>query len=88
MSESRLSLRGITHSFGSTRVLDGLDLEIAPGEIVALMGESGSGKTTLGRIIAGFVAPDGGLVALDGETVAGDRRFMAPERRGVGVVPQ
>ena len=88
MSEPRLSLRGIQHSFGASRVLDGVDLEIAPGEIVALMGESGSGKTTLGRIIAGFVAPVGGVVALDGEVVAGDGRFVAPERRGVGVVPQ
>ncbi|UDY36100.1 ABC transporter ATP-binding protein [Dermatobacter hominis] len=88
MTPPRLSLCGIRHRFGATRVLDGIDLEIAPGEVVALMGESGSGKTTLGRIVAGFLAPDAGIVALDGRTVAGEGAYVAPERRGVGVVPQ
>ena len=47
-------LRGFTRSFGTETVIDGLDLDIAPGEFVALLGRSGSGKTTLLRTLAGL----------------------------------
>ncbi|MGI4879371.1 MAG: ABC transporter ATP-binding protein [Janthinobacterium lividum] len=52
-------LRGFTRSFGETQVLDALDLDIAPGEFVALLGRSGSGKTTLLRTLAGLDGSDG-----------------------------
>ena len=57
-----LVARGITKRFGRKTVLEDVDLDIAPGEAVALVGENGSGKTTLLRICAGFLPPDAGSV--------------------------
>jgi iron(III) transport system ATP-binding protein len=94
-----LDVRGLTKAFGATRVLEGVDLDVARGGVMALVGPSGCGKTTLVRVVAGFERPDAGLVELAGRTVAlevpaaqGDARsrrvHVAPERRRVGVVPQ
>jgi sulfonate transport system ATP-binding protein len=57
-----VSLRGFTRRFGANAVINGLDLEIADGEFVALLGRSGSGKTTLLRTLAGLDGPSGGEV--------------------------
>ena len=58
---------GITKSFGSFRALDGVNLTVDTGELVALLGPSGSGKTSLLRIIAGLEAPDSGTILFHGE---------------------
>ena len=87
MSESReprLSVRGLTVRFGARAVLDGVDLDVDTGEIVALLGPSGSGKSTLLRVVAGLLAPDAGRVAIDGVDVT----HTAAHRRGVGMVFQ
>ncbi|MBW4720295.1 ABC transporter ATP-binding protein [Saccharothrix obliqua] len=55
-------LRGVRKAFGSKQVLDGVDLDIAPGEFVALLGPSGTGKTTLLRLLSGLHRPDAGTV--------------------------
>ena len=68
-----LHLRGIGKSFGATRVLQGIDLAAAPGELVALVGPSGCGKSTLLRIAAGLEAPDEGAVELNGADVTAMR---------------
>jgi sulfonate transport system ATP-binding protein len=60
-------LRGVTRSFGAHRILDGLDLDIAPGEFIALIGRSGSGKSTLLRALAGLDHDITGELAVDGE---------------------
>jgi sulfonate transport system ATP-binding protein len=63
MSGAAVEVRKLSRTYGSTRVLDGLDLTIAPGEFVALLGRSGSGKTTLLRTLAGLDEPTAGTVA-------------------------
>ena len=55
-----LELRGITKSFGSVQALDGVDFEVQPGEIMALVGDNGAGKSTLIKCIAGIHPADSG----------------------------
>jgi putative spermidine/putrescine transport system ATP-binding protein len=80
----QLVLDGITHNYGSGVAVDNVTLEIAGGELVALLGPSGCGKTTLLRIVAGFIAQT------QGHVVIGDRVVDAlpPNRRDVGIVFQ
>jgi ABC-2 type transport system ATP-binding protein len=61
-----LELRGLTRSYGQVRALDGLDLEIRPGEIVALLGPNGAGKTTAMEMMVGLATPDAGTVRVLG----------------------
>lgn len=84
MSETILELKGLTKSFGQTEVLQGIDITIAKGEFITLLGSSGCGKTTTLRIIAGLEEPDGGSVLLNGEDIT----KLAPERRNVNTVFQ
>ena len=72
-------LRGLRRRFGAVPALDGLDLELAPGELVALLGPSGCGKTTALRVLAGLEDADSGQVLVDGvdvTTVPANRRDM------------
>jgi putative spermidine/putrescine transport system ATP-binding protein len=79
-----LELRGLTKSYGGLHAVDDVSLAVRPGEFVTLLGPSGSGKTTTLRIIAGFVAADGGAVILDGK----DLTRVPPYKRDVGMVFQ
>lgn len=85
---SRIVCKGISKSFGSARVLEDLDLEVANGYVVTVLGESGSGKTTLLRLIAGFERPDAGTIAIDDEMVDAAWCFVPPEKRRIGYVAQ
>jgi putative phosphonate transport system ATP-binding protein len=71
MSEALLCARGLALHFGRIAALDGVDLDIWPGEVVAIVGESGSGKTTLLRVLSGLAQPDAGSVVFDGRDVLG-----------------
>jgi iron(III) transport system ATP-binding protein len=83
-----VSVSGVDKSFGSTRVLDGVSLDVSTGETLALLGPSGCGKTTLLRIITGLENADRGVVTLGDEVVVGPGRFVPPERRRIGLVFQ
>jgi len=65
-----LEARGLVKAFGAVRAVDGVDLDLRPGEIVALLGENGAGKSTLMNLLFGLLRPDDGQVLLDGHPVA------------------
>ena len=80
----RLRLEDISHRFGDTVAVRNINLDVAPGELVALLGPSGCGKTTLLRIVSGFVRQTSGRVLFDAESVD----HLPPSRRGAGIVFQ
>lgn len=86
--------RGLVRTFGSgraaLRVLDGVDLELAAGELVAVVGRSGSGKSTLLHLLGGLDRPDGGTIEIDGVRVegAGERQLAQLRREKIGFVFQ
>jgi iron(III) transport system ATP-binding protein len=83
-----LAISGVSKAFGTTPVLRGVDLEVGPGTLTAILGTSGVGKTTLLRLIAGFEFADRGSIAIDGTVVDDGRRRIPPQRRRIGYVPQ
>jgi len=84
MSSTTLSLRGVTRRFKDAIALNALDLDVAQGELVALLGPSGCGKTTALRIIAGLDRPDAGAVLVGGNDVS----QLPPNKRNMGMVFQ
>ena len=70
-STAMLHLRNVTASYGSLQVLFGVDLDVAEGEIVALLGTNGAGKSTVLRAVAGLMPSTGGRVVLDGVDLSG-----------------
>ncbi|MFC6086230.1 ABC transporter ATP-binding protein [Sphaerisporangium aureirubrum] len=84
MNGARVEFRGLRRAFGATTALDGLDLTVAPGELIALLGPSGCGKTTALRCVAGFETPDQGAVLVDGDDIT----HVPANRRDAGMVFQ
>jgi iron complex transport system ATP-binding protein len=81
-----LRFEGVAVRLGGADVLRGIDLDVAPGEVVGLLGRNGAGKTTLLRTATRVIAPDAGSVRVDGDLVTAlSRRELA---RRVAVVPQ
>lgn len=82
-----LSMRGISKSFAGIRVLHGIDLDLYPGEVLALMGENGAGKSTLMKIVSGIHAADTGTIEVDSAPISfADVR--AAERAGIAIIHQ
>lgn len=81
-----LAVRGLCKRYGDTQALDGVDLEVAPGEVLGLLGPNGAGKTTLIRIVMDIIRADAGAVRLFGAPLsrsALDRVGYLPEERGL-----
>ncbi|WZH52383.1 MAG: ATP-binding cassette domain-containing protein [Nocardioides alkalitolerans] len=84
---SALSLRGVSKRFGAVQALSAIDLDVAKGEVVALVGDNGAGKSTLVKIISGVYQPDDGTMTLDGrEVVVGGPRQA--QKLGIATVFQ
>jgi D-xylose transport system ATP-binding protein len=76
MTDVLLKLEAITRNFGAIQALRGVDLEVARGEVVALLGDNGAGKSTLVKIIAGGLEPSSGRMLFEGE----ERMFTSPAK--------
>lgn len=86
-SEPIFRLSGVHKRFGGTVAVDGVDFDLRPGEVHALVGENGAGKSTLMKIVNGLYAPDGGTFEVGGQTT----HFASPrdaEASGIAMIPQ
>jgi phospholipid/cholesterol/gamma-HCH transport system ATP-binding protein len=72
-AEPKIQIRGLIKSFGRKHVLRGLDLDVAAGESVVIIGGSGTGKSVLLKCVLGLIEPDGGSIKVDGQEVVGLR---------------
>ncbi len=77
-----LSIQGVAAGYGQADVIRSVDLDVAPGEIVALLGPNGAGKTTTLRVISGLVKPSSGTVTYKGDDLA---KLSAPQRARAGI---
>jgi iron(III) transport system ATP-binding protein len=85
---SAIEMRGIGKSFGTTSVLESIDLTVPAGSKTVIVGSSGSGKTTLLRLLSGFDLPNAGTIRIGSQTVAGPGVAVPAHRRGIGHVAQ
>ena len=82
-----MNIRGVTKAFGTNAVLKGIDLDIAPGEVLALIGGNGAGKSTLMKIIMGIYTLDEGEIRIQGQPVRLGKPSAALAQ-GIYLVPQ
>jgi iron(III) transport system ATP-binding protein len=85
---SPLTITGVWKGYAGTPVLRGVELDVEPGALTAVLGRSGCGKTTLLRLIAGFERPERGAISLAGHVLDDGHSYVPPERRDIGYVPQ
>jgi len=84
-----LTVRGLEKSFGTRRVLAGIDFDVVPGELVAVLGANGSGKSTALRCVIGLEQPDAGSIQIGGrETMSGKGADLAAARREAAMIFQ
>jgi energy-coupling factor transport system ATP-binding protein len=86
VAPAELRVRDLLLTFGSVEVLQGVDLDVRPGELLALVGRNGSGKTTLLRCLIGLTRPQGGQISVQGRSIVG--RPVGETARTIGYVPQ
>ncbi|MBW6486811.1 MAG: LPS export ABC transporter ATP-binding protein [Syntrophobacterales bacterium] len=83
----KLAATGLVKIYNKRKVVDGVDLEVGPGEVVGLLGPNGAGKTTTFYMIVGLIKPDGGSIFLDGSDIS-DSPMYARARNGLNYLPQ
>ena len=85
---AKLELRNLHKTYGSTAVVNNVNLQLQRGELVTLLGPSGCGKTTTLRMIAGFVEPSDGTIVVDGTEISSPKKSLPPEHRGMSMIFQ
>jgi len=83
----KLEAKGLTKIYGSRRVVNEVNLQINPGEVVGLLGPNGAGKTTTFYIVVGLIWPDGGSILLNGEDISKCPMYIRA-RKGINYLPQ
>jgi branched-chain amino acid transport system ATP-binding protein len=87
VAEALLSVRGLVAGYGPMRIVDGVDLDVAAGDLVAIMGPNGAGKSTLLKALFGLATEHAGTIALAGQPLRG-RRSRERLAAGLAYVPQ
>jgi iron(III) transport system ATP-binding protein len=83
-----VSIRGLTLRYGDLAAVEGLSLEVGPGELVALLGPSGCGKTTTLRPVAGFLTPESGEIWVGDRCLSSSASVVPPEQRRMAMIFQ
>ncbi|MDV7141790.1 ABC transporter ATP-binding protein [Tropicimonas sp. TH_r6] len=86
--QPRLEIEDISRRFDGRDVVDGISLQVAPGQVTCLLGPSGCGKSTSLRIVAGVDRQTSGRIMVGGAVVSDDQQHLPPERRGIGLMFQ
>jgi iron(III) transport system ATP-binding protein len=85
---AEIRIKGLRKTYGETTALDDIDLDIADGEVMALLGPSGCGKTTTLQLLAGFLNPDAGEIWVGDRRVSAPSSVVPPERRHMSLIFQ
>jgi iron(III) transport system ATP-binding protein len=83
-----IEIRGLRKVYGESVAVDGIELEVREGEVMALLGPSGCGKTTTLQLLAGFLAPDAGEIRVREKLLSSPRFVVPPERRNLSLIFQ
>ncbi|MEK6662051.1 MAG: ABC transporter ATP-binding protein, partial [candidate division NC10 bacterium] len=83
-----VTIKGLTKRYGDVAAVEGLDLQVKPGELVSLLGPSGCGKTTTLRLVAGFLKPEAGEIWVGDRCLSSPITVVPPERRRMAMIFQ